>query len=75
MSFLRRHWIEIDNFSTWIATKEDLIISKLDWAKDSHSELQMRDVQNLLATGFDQDYVQQWTKELGLSNLWEQAQP
>ncbi len=35
----------------------------------------MRDVQNLLATGYDQDYFQQWTKELGLSNLWEQAQP
>ncbi len=68
--FERRRRIEIDNFSTWIATKEDLIISKLDWAKDSHSELQMRDVQNLLATGYDQDYIQQWTKELGLTNLW-----
>lgn len=73
--FERRRRIEIDNFSTWIATKEDLIISKLDWAKDSHSELQMRDVQNLIATGYDQAYIQQWTKELGLSNLWEHAQP
>ncbi|MBA3963644.1 MAG: hypothetical protein H0X40_17340 [Chthoniobacterales bacterium] len=73
--FERRRRIEIDNFTIWIATKEDLIISKLDWAKDSHSELQMRDVQNLLATGYDQDYIQQWTKELGLSNLWLQAQP
>jgi hypothetical protein len=73
--FARRRRIEIDNFSTWIATKEDLSFPKRDWAKDSHSELQMPDVQNLLATGYDQDYIQQWTKELGLSNLWEQAQP
>ncbi len=72
--FERRRRIEIENFSTWIATKEDLIISKLDWARDSHSELQMRDVKNLLATGYDHDYIEQWTKELGLSNLWEQAQ-
>lgn len=33
--FQRRQRIEIDDFSTWIATKEDLIISKLDRAKDS----------------------------------------
>ena len=32
-------------------SKEDLIISKLYWAKDSHSEQQLRDVKNLAATG------------------------
>jgi hypothetical protein len=71
--FERRQQIEIDNFSTWIASKEDLIISKLFWAKDSHSETQMRDVQNLAATGFDAAYIDNWTRELGLSNLWEQC--
>lgn len=71
--FNRRQQIKIDNFSTWIASKEDLIISKLFWARDSGSEVQMRDVQNLVATGCDAAYIDNWTRELGLSNLWEQC--
>jgi len=71
--FERRQRIAIEDFSTWIASKEDLIISKLWWAKDSHSELQLRDVKNLVSTGCDTDYIQGWTKELGLHNLWEEC--
>ncbi len=73
VEFDRRKEIEIDDFSTWIASKEDLIISKLFWAKDSGSEVQMRDVRNLVATGCDAAYIDNWTRELGLSNLWEQC--
>lgn len=71
--FDRRKQIKIDNFSTWIVSKEDLIISKLFWAKDSGSELQMRDVKNLVATGCDMGYIDKWTRELGLDNLWQQC--
>jgi len=71
--FERRQRIKIDNFSTWIATKEDLIISKLDWARDSRSEVQMRDVKNLVASTCDTVYIDRWTKELGLSKLWQEA--
>ena len=73
VEFDRRKQIEIDNFSTWIASKEDLIISKLFWAKDSGSETQMRDVKNLIATGGDTVYIEKWTRELGLSKLWQEA--
>jgi len=72
--FERRKQIQIDNFSTWIASKEDLIISKLFWAKDSSSEIQMRDVKNLIATGCDLLYIEKWTGELGLDMLWQQVQ-
>src|SRR5882672_8071677 len=41
--FERRQRITIEDFSTWIASKEDLILSKLWWAKDSRSEQQLRD--------------------------------
>ncbi len=75
VEFDRRQQIKIDDFSTWIASKEDLIISKLFWAKDSRSEIQMRDVQNLVATGSDVAYIDNWTKDLGLFNLWEQCRP
>jgi hypothetical protein len=54
-------------------SKEDLIISKLWWAKDSHSELQLGDVKNLLATGCDAAYLERWTRELGLNNLLQQC--
>ncbi len=73
--FERRQHITIEDFSTWIASKEDLIISKLWWAKDSHSELQLRDVKNLTATGCDTDYIRRWTNELGLLNLWQECRP
>ena len=71
--FERRQRIEIADFSTWIVSKEDLIISKLDWAKQSESEQQMRDVRNLATTGCDLSYIEQWTKELGLDRLWQQC--
>ena len=73
--FERRQRIAIEDFSTWIASKEDLIISKLWWAKDSHSELQLRDVKNLVSTGCDTGYIEGWTRELGLLNLWHECKP
>ena len=69
VEFERRQKVSILDFTTYIVSKEDLIISKLSWAKDSHSELQLRDVKNLLATGYDTAYLEDWTRELGLNNL------
>lgn len=71
--FNRRQRIKIDNFETWIVSKEDLILSKLFWAKDSHSELQLRDVENLISTGCDRNYIERWTQELGVANLWSEV--
>ena len=58
-----------------VVSKEDLIISKLWWAKDSHSELQLRDVRNLAAAGFDKEYIERRTGDLGLANLWQECKP
>ena len=52
-----------------IVSKEDLIISKLWWAKDSRSEVQLGDVKNLLVTGYDTIYLERWAPALGLNNL------
>ncbi len=73
--FARRQRITVDDCSFWIVSKEDLIISKLWWAKDSHSELQLRDVRNLAGTGCDAAYVERWTLELGCLALWRECQP
>jgi len=71
--FERRQRISILDFTTFIVSKEDLILSKLSWAKDSHSEIQLSDVKNLLATGYDAIYLQRWTRELGLDSLLEEC--
>jgi hypothetical protein len=71
LEFARREAITLRDFTVWLVGKEDLMISKLDWARDSHSELQLRDVRNLLATGYDARYMEEWTQKLGLSDLWE----
>jgi hypothetical protein len=57
-----------------IASKEDHILSNLWWARDSHSELQSRDVRNLAGTGCDKAYIERWTTELGLNTLWLECQ-
>jgi hypothetical protein len=73
--FQRRKRIELDGQQIWIVAPEDLIISKLFWAKDSFSELQIKDVRNLLLSikNLDQTYIDKWVKMLGLNNVYEKV--
>ena len=73
LEFERRQKIPILDFATFIVSKEDLIISKLLWAKNSDSDVQLRDVKNLLTTGYDTAYLRHWTHELGLDKLLEEC--
>jgi hypothetical protein len=73
VEFERRQMISILDFTTFVVSKEDLIISKLFWAKDSRSEIQMGDVRNLLDAGYDSAYLRRWTRELGLDTLLEEC--
>jgi hypothetical protein len=73
LEFERRRQVKIQDFTTWIASKEDLILSKLYWARDSRSETQLRDVKNLLATEYDAAYLERWAKELGLESLLQEC--
>ena len=63
----------MDGIPVWLVSKEDLIISKLYWAKDSHSELQLRDVKNLLNSSYDADYLESWTRKLELHELLKEC--
>jgi hypothetical protein len=69
VKFQRRMIATVEGIGLWIITKEDLIISKLLWARSSPSEFQLRDVRNLLATGYESDYVKKWAEELDVSDL------
>lgn len=70
--FARRRKVTIDNFETWIVTREDLILSKLYWARDSRSELQFGDVKNLLSPECDMFYLYSRAESLGVKSLLEE---
>jgi len=69
-SFARRYKETVSEIEFWTTTKEDLIISKMNWAKDTHSEMQIRDIANLTASEYDSAYVGDWIKRLGLDEIW-----
>ena len=71
--FDRRRRTNFYGREIWIIEKNDLIISKLLWAKDSRSEKQLTDVKNLLVNSFDAAYIKKWTKEFGVYELFEQC--
>jgi hypothetical protein len=73
IEFERRQKVSILDFETFIVSKEDLIISKLFWTKNSHSDIQLSDVRNLLATGYDAVYLHHWTRELELDSLLKEC--
>ncbi len=69
LEFQRRKDVEVGGCSTCVVSREDLILSKLVWAKDSHSEMQLRDVANLMRGGYDREYVGKWSVTLGVGDL------
>ena len=70
--FTRKRRVTIGDFQTWIVSLEDLILSKLHWAKDSRSELQLRDVRNLLRLDCDHNYLRSRAQTLGVQQLLEE---
>ena len=73
VEFARRQPVRLVGVATWIVSREDLILSKLVWAGDSGSELQLRDVAQLLGESVDFDYVRRWAPTLGVAELLEQV--
>lgn len=71
--FSRRQRIKLGDFETWIVSREDLILSKLWWARDSRSQMQLRDVRNLLSPDRDQAYLQSRAQLLGIDELLNEA--
>jgi hypothetical protein len=72
-AFNRRQQADFFGKDIWIITQDDLIISKLWWAKDSNSEKQLTDVKNLMRNDFDAEYISRWTKELRAFHLFEKC--
>lgn len=73
LEFKRRRRVDFAGVGLWIASREDLILSKLEWARESRSELQMRDVRQLLEGPLDGAYLSLWAHRLGLDALLGEA--
>lgn len=76
LEFARRQSIVFEDMKIDITSPEDLVISKLYWAKDSLSEMQLKDVGNLLITlhNVDRDYIEKWVSNLGLDKAYNKVQ-
>lgn len=74
--FSRRRVVDISGHSLSIATAEDILIAKLEWAKLGESERQIDDAASILRvqkTDLDTAYVERWVIALDLERQWNAA--
>ena len=71
--FARRRRIEFDGVSVAVATAEDTIIAKLEWAHRGGSARQLEDVASIVrlrGAELDVDRIEHWVTVLGLDDEW-----
>lgn len=74
--FRRRTIIEIAGVSLYTATAEDILITKLWWAKLGESERQIRDAAGIIAVqgaSLNEPYVTEWVNTMELQEQWLKA--
>jgi hypothetical protein len=69
LEFNKRKKMKLEDREVFVVSLEDLIISKLYWAKDSFSEMQIKDIVSLMDLDFDMNYVKEWGRRLGLDAI------
>ncbi len=72
--FSRRLQVEILGITAAMATAEDVILSKLEWSKLGASERQWEDALKVTQTqagNLDLDYIEKWSHELEVYDLWQ----
>ena len=70
MEFQRRRAVEFLGKTIYVASGEDVVLSKLEWNKMTPSERQIRDVIGILSVqgeALDHDYLRHWAEELGVA--------
>jgi hypothetical protein len=74
--FERRYRATLDGVELTIATAEDVVLAKLEWAKLGSSDRQIEDAATVLrarAPHLDWDYLDRWTRHLGVEIQWRAA--
>jgi hypothetical protein len=75
--FDRRQRVKLENLDIFVASAEDVILSKLEWSKLAQSRRHIEDAGGILRMrweGLDRSYLGKWVSELGLEQQWEDAQ-
>ncbi len=69
--FERRLEFDVDGVPLSVVAPEDLVLSKLLWARETESELQRRDVKEILSANvkLDRAYLTMWADRLGVDSL------
>jgi hypothetical protein len=77
VEFQRRRRLSVGGVDVWLAAPEDLLLSKLVWAGESGSDLQLRDAAALVASVPDLDwsYIARWASMLGVARQLEALRP
>jgi hypothetical protein len=71
--FARRETHEVDGMRLTIATPEDVLIAKLEWARMGDSERHLIDCAGMIRTQgerLDLPYIERWVATLGLQQQW-----
>jgi hypothetical protein len=74
--FERRRKFVLSGVEVSIASPEDLIVAKLEWAKEGQSERQIEDAAGILVAQrekLDLAYVEDWVQQLALGAQWQEA--
>ena len=74
--FDRREEVEFGGTRLFVATAEDLIVAKLEWAQLGQSARQIEDAAGILRVGpetLDRQYIAGWVAQLGLDREWALA--
>ncbi len=74
--FDRRSVVDFRGLRLAIATAEDVVIAKLEWAKRAQSQRQIEDAAGILrirSSELDRAYLQHWIRQLDLEERWEAA--
>ncbi len=72
--FRRRIPASVVGIQVSVISPEDVILSKLEWSKDSQSEQQLRDALGVAVVQWetlDKVYMRLWARELGVEDLLE----
>ena len=74
--FSRRIPADLQGLRIVIASAEDVVLSKLEWAKLGGSQRQIEDVAGILvirSRELDFPYIENWVRELGIEEQWHAA--
>jgi hypothetical protein len=74
--FGRRQRATLQQVSLFVASAEDVVLAKLEWAKLAQSQRQIEDAAGIMKIrrdSLDRPYMEKWVSQLELTEEWNEA--